>query len=76
MSANVAQVGSTQQGIAYNMDQYIGIGVANSAVGMLYLNTTQPESLPFGKLVHIIAHANAVLGRVGWVYHLFLGLAI
>ena len=43
MKADVAQVGRAQQRIADNVDEYVGIGMAERPVGVRHQNAAEPE---------------------------------
>jgi hypothetical protein len=43
MKPYVAEAGSTQEGIANGMDEYIGIGMAGSSFFMFDTDTPEPE---------------------------------
>jgi hypothetical protein len=55
MIANIAQIGGAQNGIAYCMNEHVGIGVAHSAFAMLYQYAAQPKLVTFCQTVHVVA---------------------
>jgi hypothetical protein len=57
METDVAQVGRAQKRVADNVNEHVGIGVAEGAVGVGHHYAAEPEGQAFLELVNVVAEA-------------------
>ena len=57
MITNVAQVGSTEQGVAQGVNRHIGIAVTQQPQLVVNLHTANPQFAVGHQTVHIKAHS-------------------
>ena len=57
MVADVAEIGSAEEGVADGVNEYVGIAVAKKAEGMVDAYATQPQIAAFDETMHVIAVA-------------------
>ncbi len=55
MFADVAESGSTQQGVTDGVEQHVGIGMAEEPQGVGYFNAAEPQGTVGNQLVYVVA---------------------
>src|SRR5690554_748309 len=57
MKTNVPKVGGAQQGVAQGVNEYVAVRMTNRTLVKRDFDTTYPQFVAGGQLVHVVAHA-------------------
>ena len=58
MVADITHVGSTEDGVADGVDEYVGIAVAEKPQGVFKFDAANPEFAAWCELMDVVAHPN------------------